>query len=106
MDKMPSCNGQVVRLMRGFLLFFACSISGPTFAKLAWHFPPLLSLLRVLDTLGRPAAVAVRQNETILGPHFPCEVRAQFRDEQLSPHGMQAMIAEHGSQVLLPSQCR
>ena len=73
-------------------------LSGPTFAKLCWYFPPLISLLRFFDSLGRAAAVQVRQNVKMLGPHLPKALLSQFMDEQLSPDGMEAMLAEHGSQ--------
>lgn len=80
-----------------WLMYF---VSGPAFARAAWNIPLLMQALRYLDTLGRAAAVAVRQNEKMLGPHFPASLLPRFIDEQLSPHGMEAMIAEHGSQRL------
>jgi pimeloyl-ACP methyl ester carboxylesterase len=77
-------------------LMYACS--GPSFMSACRSFPPLVLLLRLLDALGRAAAVAQRRNVDILGPHFPPALRRRFEDEQLSAAGMAAMIAEHGSQ--------
>eukprot|EP00918_Siedleckia_nematoides_P072960 GHVU01159278.1.p1 GENE.GHVU01159278.1~~GHVU01159278.1.p1 ORF type:complete len:353 (+),score=34.57 GHVU01159278.1:203-1261(+) len=86
------------RLERSGLFFLMYWCSGPAFGKMAWQFPALFSLLRLLDALGRSAAVAVRQNIKMLAPHFPASLVPRFIDQQLSPHGMLAMIAEHGSQ--------
>ena len=72
--------------------------SGPSFMSACRSFPPLVLVLRLLDSLGRAVAIGQRRNIDILGPHFPPALRRRFEDEQLSVAGMAAMIAEHGSQ--------
>lgn len=88
------------RLWHSGLLRLMYHCSGPGFEQLAWNLPflPLKALQRLLDRLGRAAAIEIRQSERLLAPHFRPDRQQAFRDEQLSLEGMASMLSEHGSQ--------